>query len=46
MAKSIEVDMPEHRAISLVRSGLAIAVEAPKQERAMAAPPAKEVRKK
>lgn len=44
--KGMEVEMPDNRAMSLIRSGLAVAIDVPKQERAMAAPPAKEIRKK
>ena len=44
--KGVEVEMPDSRAMSLVRSGLAVAIEAPKQERAIAAAPAKEIRRK
>jgi hypothetical protein len=46
--KGQEVDMPTNRALSLVRGGLAIALqeEQPKVERAAGLPPTNEKRKK
>jgi hypothetical protein len=44
--KGAEVDAPENRAKELVRSGLAIALETQKIERATIQPTTKEVRKK
>jgi hypothetical protein len=44
--KGAEVDVPEHRAQALVRSGLAVALESQKIERATVQPTTKEVRKK
>jgi hypothetical protein len=46
--KGQEVDMPVNRALSLVRGGLAIALqeEQPKVERAAGLPPTNEKRKK
>jgi len=46
--KGQEVDMPANRALSLVRGGLAIALqeEQPKVERAAGLPPTNEKRKK
>ena len=44
--KGAEVDVPEHRAQSLIHSGLAIALETQKIERATIQPTTKEVRKK
>lgn len=44
--KGAEVDVPEHRAQSLIRSGLAVSIEAPKIERATTTPTAKEIRRK
>jgi len=46
--KGQEVDMPTNRALSLIRGGLAIALqeEQPKVERAAGLPPTNEKRKK
>jgi hypothetical protein len=46
--KGQEIDMPTNRALSLVRGGLAIALqeEQPKVERAAGLPPTNEKRKK
>jgi len=46
--KGQEIDMPANRALSLVRGGLAIALqeEQPKVERAAGLPPTNEKRKK